>query len=78
MDTYKHKSGALKRKERVEKLVSTQKLPKIYIFFVRPTANNTDVEGEREVLSANISSCMSLDENNNGADSLMRFQESES
>ncbi|CAM4722787.1 unnamed protein product [Leuciscus chuanchicus] len=39
-------------------------------------ANDNDVEGEREVLSANISSCTSLDENNNAADSLMRCQES--
>ncbi len=68
MDKYKHKSGALKRKERVENLVATQKLPKM----------DRGVEGEREVLSAKISSCTSLDENHNAADSLMRFQELES
>ncbi len=58
---YKHKSGALKSKERAEKLVATQKITKIDRFLCRPIANDSDV-GERKVLSAD-SSC--TDENNN-------------
>lgn len=57
---YKHKSGALKSKERAKKLVAMQKITKIDRFLCRPIANDTDV-GERKVLSAD-SSC--TDENN--------------